>query len=46
MVFSVIWFKQGTESTDFTKTAYASRNADAFKRLQDQKLDKQAYCSE
>lgn len=44
MVFSVIQLKQGAESTYFTEIAYASGDADALKRLQDQGFDKQAYC--
>ena len=45
MLFSVIQLKQGTENPYFTEIAYASGNADVLKRLQDQGLDKQAYCS-
>lgn len=44
MTFSVIQLMQGTENTYLTETAYTSGNADVLKRLQEQGLDKQAYC--
>lgn len=42
MVLSVIQLIQGPGSIYLTKTAYASGNADVLKRLQDQKINKQA----
>lgn len=44
MTFSVIQLMQGTENTYLTETAYTSGSADVLKRLQEQGLDKQAYC--
>lgn len=43
MVLSVIQLIQGPGSIYLTKAAYATGNADVLKRLQDQKINKQAY---